>query len=302
MKKLFFIPITVEYATPYLFNIWKKKYAHYFFIFLNLFLPVVFTIMQVAVPSHYLVTYKFIKFWCSLILATISFVLLWRWFTWDKLLRTGVALFFISQYIIIGFNISFLIIARIIHLSDDMLSLLITGCSHIVLIMIAFSMIPDLKKKIWYSFRARDMRYLWVRWWTLLPALLVLIMFFDFIQSTIATDSSDNQRFITNNLHSGAWWVIAWILFLTLFLAPVAEELVYRHATIQLCGSPLGGMLVSTFMFAFIHISNSADWEHLIGYLGGACVLVMVFYLFNYNVVFSIATHILLNIVALLYI
>ena len=299
MKKLFFIPVTVESTTPYLFNTWKKNHAHYFFIFLNLFLPVVFTVMQVAIPPHYLATYKFIKFLCSLILTTISFVLLWRWFTWDKLLRTGVALFFISQ---IGLNISFSIIARMTHLSNDMLSLLITSCSHIALIIIAFSMIPDLKKKLWYSFRARDMRYLWVRWWTLLPALLVLIMFFDFMQSIIATDSSDNQRFITNNLHSGSWWVVAWIFFLTLFLAPVAEELVYRHATIQLCGSPLGGMVMSTFMFGFIHISNSADWEHLIGYLGGACALVMVFYLFNYNVVFSIATHILLNIVAFLYI
>lgn len=115
--------------------------------------------------------------------------------------------------------------------------------------------------------------------------------------------TSDNQLIIEQILNSNS----AWAMFLAAgLLGPICEELVFRKAIFNLCKTKEMGLLVSSLLFGFIHITSSIGFYSgyeillmLIPYIFSGVALGIVYIKNDCNIFIPTIVHILSNVISM---
>jgi len=110
-------------------------------------------------------------------------------------------------------------------------------------------------------------------------------------------NNSINQETLMGN-KSGIIKAIL-LIGLTVFLAPLYEEIVYRHLWFTGIGNKTVGILSSALMFAMMHVL-AGDVEHIIPYLIAGLLFSGIFTIARGNVTYSWFSHMFYNLIAII--
>lgn len=110
------------------------------------------------------------------------------------------------------------------------------------------------------------------------------------------SDSSKNQD--TLNLLMKSPYGIVSLIIGTIFLAPLNEEISYRHGTFTIVRYRWLGYVASLIYFPSMHVMNGGDWNHILGYSAAGTLFPMLFVMTRGNVTYTIGLHAFSNILA----
>ncbi len=129
---------------------------------------------------------------------------------------------------------------------------------------------------------------------------IVIGMFVSLILSIlpITMESSQNQEVIEEITTGGSSISISMILTVV-FLGPFVEEVVFRLAIFKIVPHVVPAVLLSTFIFAGIHIDFGSEPFYLILAYIPAGVALSLSYYFSKNIFVTIATHMGMNALAI---
>ncbi len=116
----------------------------------------------------------------------------------------------------------------------------------------------------------------------------------------ITLESSQNQENIENITTGGSTIPISMILTIV-FLGPFVEEIVFRLAIFKIVPHVVPAVLLSTFVFAGIHIDFGSEPFYLILSYIPAGVALSLSYYFSKNIFVTIATHVGMNAIAVMF-
>lgn len=109
-----------------------------------------------------------------------------------------------------------------------------------------------------------------------------------------ASDSSVNQQAIESVMVEFPLLMSV----MSIFLAPITEELVFRLTLIKLLKKPWLGLVFSSLFFGLVHVA-AGDWIHMISYTVSGFVLGVAYLKYD-NICYPIGIHLLNNLVATL--
>lgn len=112
------------------------------------------------------------------------------------------------------------------------------------------------------------------------------------------TDTSANQEQL-NQLLEGGWFAQMSLVLFAVFLAPMVEEMVFRMAMFKHLMKfpnmkPWLIIVISSFIFGFIHVMGAFDLEQIFYYAGLGAVLGVMYYK-SKNIIVPTVIHMLLN-------
>lgn len=84
----------------------------------------------------------------------------------------------------------------------------------------------------------------------------------------------------------------------TIFIAPINEEISYRHGTFTIVRYRWIGYLASLIYFPAMHVMDNGDWNNIIGYLGFSIILPLLFVMTRGNTTYTIGLHAFSNVIA----
>lgn len=130
----------------------------------------------------------------------------------------------------------------------------------------------------------------------------------------VSIEQSQNQQ----TLESYADLLPIGIAISTVILAPIVEELVFRQGMAELIYRLITkiksshpkvnkvvevtaisiSIVLTAFVFAFIHVMDAGDYLAIFGYIGMSLALTTLYFFTKRNVIYTIAGHMIINIVA----
>ncbi|WHQ36793.1 type II CAAX endopeptidase family protein [Spiroplasma sp. SV19] len=289
-------PTLVDRASPFDFKLVNVRNTGYIFIGTAIFAPFFISILISYLFAHNQYSLVGMNFVSWIIVAVGSYFVING--AQSQIMRSGAIVFYYFYFIpnIVGLLIG--IIANLFQPSASALTtinLLTSLIAAVVTLLISYKTSPFIFKKIKLTFKQDYQRLLLVS----LVAIIVVFLFnfgFGWLQSLITSSSSKNQDSLIKGLDK--WWNVVILVIYTVFVAPIIEELACRHGIFSLRGNKWIGFVASTIFFAGMHVSSTGDWEHIIGYLGAALALGMLFIIVNGNVTYNIIAHGGLNLIS----
>lgn len=96
----------------------------------------------------------------------------------------------------------------------------------------------------------------------------------------------------------GKWYLLVAVVI----FAPICEEIVFRKLLIDTCEKtfnlkPALAIMISSFLFAFIHVTDCASFVFIFQYLALAIPLCLVYHFSNNNIYVSILVHMANNLI-----
>lgn len=135
---------------------------------------------------------------------------------------------------------------------------------------------------------------------TLVTIFVVIATILDIVINLIPTtnqnDGSENQNKL--NLLTKTPLGIISLLIGTVFIAPISEEISYRHGIFTIVRYQWLGFLASFIYFPAMHVMWNGDWINIKGYLAISVLLPLIFIMKKGNVTYTIAMHASLNFIA----
>lgn len=116
------------------------------------------------------------------------------------------------------------------------------------------------------------------------------------------TDDSANENIINLLLASpGKWLMIVSVVI----LAPIVEEIIFRKLFIDTCETklrlkPIYAILISTVLFAFIHVSDLESLKFIFQYMALALPICVAYHYSNNNIYVVTIIHIINNLLSVL--
>lgn len=128
----------------------------------------------------------------------------------------------------------------------------------------------------------------------------LILLGFSYISSIILNllnaGKAENQETIEGVINSG---YLLPMFIMTVFLAPICEELIFRKAIFELCNNKYIGLIISTFTFGFIHVMQG-DYINLISYAASGLAFGLIYIKNDKNVAITIFVHSLSNLISLI--
>lgn len=129
---------------------------------------------------------------------------------------------------------------------------------------------------------------------------VIFSLYFQRIQLLIDSSLPSNQKALIGGNRNN--FLNSKILIINLFissiiLAPIIEEIIYRYIVQTATNNKVWSIFISILFFAFVHIRNSYDWQHVFSYLALGTVAGTIFYFYK-NLFALIALHSFANIIA----
>lgn len=286
-------PTLVDRAAPFEFKLVNVRNTGYIFIGTAIFAPFFISILISYLFAHDQYSLVGMNFVSWIIVAVGSYFVISR--AQNEIMRSGAIVFYYFYFIpnMVGLIIG--IIANLFQPSAAALTtinLLTSLIAALVTIFITYKTSPFIFKKIKLTFKQDYKRLL------LVSAIAIVVVFlfnltFGYLQSLITPTVSNSQNSLIKGLDK--WWNIVILSIYTVFVAPIIEELACRHRIFSLTGNKWIAFAASTIFFAGMHVTATGDWEHLLGYLGAALALGMLFIVVNGNVTYNIIAHSGLN-------
>ncbi|AGM24883.1 CPBP family intramembrane glutamic endopeptidase [Spiroplasma chrysopicola] len=291
-------PGLVDQASPFDFKLVSLKSVGYIFILTAIIGPFLINILL-----NYLFDHTATANLGALILSWIisgvgSYFVFSR--TNDKMFRSGAIAFYLFYFVpaIVSLIFSLIIGSFLANLATEvkgLINIIVGMIGNGIAIGLTYYFCPQLFKKIKLTFKKDYLRVLIIVPIAIIAA-FALNYLFGFIQGLITGGTSNNQESLVNGVDK--WWYALALAIYTILLAPVIEEFACRHGIFSLVGDRWVALACSTIYFAGMHVSTSGDWEHIIGYLGGALALGSLFMITWGNVTYTILTHAGMNLIS----
>lgn len=140
----------------------------------------------------------------------------------------------------------------------------------------------------------------WVTIFTVIGIVFnVLINFIpQFTNINVLTDSDSSKNQATLDLLMKSPYGIFTLILGTIFIAPLNEEISYRHGTFTIVRYRWLGYIASLIYFPSMHVMDGGDWNHILGYLALGTLLPLLFVMTRANVTYTIGLHAFSNILA----
>ncbi len=181
------------------------------------------------------------------------------------------------------------------------LTTIISGSSRIIVIVLVFVMATPLRKSIKYAL-LRKLPL--VIGFAIIGYIVILNLnpLFQIISKSINGGTTPaNQQGIDVTLNQKDFETYLLIIFVAV-LAPIYEEIVYRHSLMIIVDNKVLKFLVPFFHFAAIHVIQTyrQDFSHIFDYLLASFVFTTIMYI-KRNVTYPMAIHALSNQITLLF-
>ncbi|WP_375317202.1 CPBP family glutamic-type intramembrane protease [Spiroplasma endosymbiont of Virgichneumon dumeticola] len=131
---------------------------------------------------------------------------------------------------------------------------------------------------------------------TVLNVLINLIP--QFTSTNLLTDNDTSKNQDNLNLLMKTPYGIFSLILGTIFIAPLNEEISYRHGTFTIVRYRWLGYVASLIYFPSMHVMDGGDWNHIVGYLAIGALLPLLFVMTRGNVTYTIGLHAFSNILA----
>lgn len=143
----------------------------------------------------------------------------------------------------------------------------------------------------------------WVTIFAVIGSVLNIIFniipkFSQFNMLTINNNTSKNQDVL--NLLMNSPYGIFVLVFSTILIAPINEEISYRHGTFTIVRYRWLGYIASLIYFPSMHVMDNGDWNNIIGYLGFSITLPLLFIMTRGNTTYTIGLHAFSNVIAII--
>lgn len=284
-----------------------SKFTNYLFIATAFILPVLFDLIRIYVVKDEKLRVIFIGFNICSYLSSFIYILVkenkkfissgaWAFYLFMlcQMVSTLVsALIFSANSAIFFEKVNDKVQLTPLGYATTTLTQAIVGLLTVVLILF---LSKDLRMKIFKTIRYNFLLLALVTIITLFVAWQIEMIFNSIKELIIGNNVSSNQAELIKNLNSDFGKVS---LFLMVVLtAPIFEELATKQSIFMLSGSKIGGFVITTFLFAWMHVSNSGDIENIFSYLGFSLVLSAVFVFSRENITYSFLVHLMHNLIA----
>lgn len=283
---------------PFDFNLVKLKNTGYIFLVTAIFIPFFINILITFMFTHNEYALAIVNFINWIIVAIGSYFVINS--SQNEIMRSGAISFYCFYFIpnIIGLIIG--IIINQFNPSDDIkitINLLILIISGLLTIFIIFKISPLIFKKIKLTIK-KYFKLIFIINIISIFIIFLINLFFVYLQSLITTTISNNQINLIKGLDK--WWNIVFLFIYIIFITPIIEELATKQGIFSLSGNKWLGFFASIIFFSGMHVSETGDWEHFIGYIGTSLILSTVFIIFNGNVTYTIVLHSSYNFIILI--
>ncbi|WP_342260628.1 type II CAAX endopeptidase family protein [Spiroplasma endosymbiont of Notiophilus biguttatus] len=120
----------------------------------------------------------------------------------------------------------------------------------------------------------------------------------NFSQFNMLTNNNTSKNQDVLNLLMNSPYGIFVLVLSTIFIAPINEEISYRHGTFTIVRYRWLAYVASLIYFPSMHVMNSGDWNNIIGYLGFSIILPLLFIMTGGNTTYTIGLHAFSNLIA----
>lgn len=127
-----------------------------------------------------------------------------------------------------------------------------------------------------------------------------LIPKFSEVNMLAGNNNTSKNQDVLNLLMNSPYGIFVLIVG-TVFIAPINEEISYRHGTFTIVRYRWLGYLASLIYFPAMHVIDSGDWNNIIGYLGFSIILPLLFVMTRGNTTYTIGLHAFSNVIATIY-
>ncbi|WP_395472910.1 CPBP family intramembrane glutamic endopeptidase [Spiroplasma endosymbiont of Nomada rufipes] len=131
---------------------------------------------------------------------------------------------------------------------------------------------------------------------TILNIIFNIIPKFSEFNMLTSNNTSKNQD-VLNLLMNSPYGIFVLVLS-TIFIAPINEEISYRHGTFTIVRYRWLAYAASLIYFPSMHVMDSGDWNNMIGYLGFSIILPLLFIMTRGNTTYTIGLHAFSNLIA----
>ncbi|WP_338979146.1 type II CAAX endopeptidase family protein [Spiroplasma endosymbiont of Panzeria rudis] len=131
---------------------------------------------------------------------------------------------------------------------------------------------------------------------TILNIIFNIIPKFSEFNMLTSNNTSKNQD-VLNLLMNSPYGIFVLVLS-TIFIAPINEEISYRHGTFTIVRYRWLAYAASLIYFPSMHVMDSGDWNNIIGYLGFSIILPLLFIMTRGNTTYTIGLHAFSNLIA----
>jgi len=221
----------------------------------------------------------------------------------DSQLLKSSALIFYFYSILVTFlgSIAVAIISGFLtEKANEYATILILIIQNLTYILLAFYYINNLKQRVIQTIK-QNWKMLLLS--SLIVAALVFAIsgpFYDWIYKLIFNKQQEDSNNQSTLIGNGSGIIKAILLIIvTVFLAPLYEEIVYRHLWFTGIGNKTVGILSSALIFAMMHVL-SGDVENIVSYFIAGLFFAGIFTIARGNVTYSWFSHMFYNLIAVI--
>lgn len=140
----------------------------------------------------------------------------------------------------------------------------------------------------------------WVTIFAVIGSILNLIFNIipKFSEFNMLTNNNSSKNQDALNLLMNSPYGIFVLVLGTIFIAPINEEISYRHGTFTIVRYRWLGYVASLIYFPAMHVMENGDWNNIIGYLGFSITLPLLFVMTRGNTTYTIGLHAFSNVIA----
>ncbi|AHI53509.1 CAAX amino terminal membrane bound protease [Spiroplasma sabaudiense Ar-1343] len=291
--------VNVNY--PFDFKTYTKKSVGIIFLFTGLIIPLTIGLILKYVfspESDFNSSLTLINWLFYVISNGIGFFIIWDKRR-SKIFKTTLSLFYLYILMPIIVSIIAAVFAMVPNVNSNIqfsIQIILQSIFYGFMIFLTFNYIPDFKARFSITLKQNWKMFLVVILVGFL-AILILSIAYNQILKAIGWNlgNSNNQESLISPLKDpniGVRIFAAISLFVfTVIAAPLLEEIVFRDAVFVGTSNRWTGWIMSMFLFAYVHIYQTGEFQSIFQYLIGGFVLATAFNVCRGNLVYTWGIH-----------
>ncbi|QVK01794.1 CPBP family intramembrane metalloprotease [Mycoplasma mycoides subsp. capri] len=307
IKKFSIKDTNVDQAYPFDFKFYKPKIEGMIILFSLVILPLVTVIFLNIFKKELNITDSRIGLIFQL--SSIVFTIIGGLIFWSRnpvsFWKSGVGILFGFPIFLQLFAIFFSLLANVFNVLKNggvwtqIYNLLIQTVAEILIIIFAFNKISNLKNKVKQTLKENKKLLIPISMGFAVVAFIVGNTLYSLIisQLNLNLGESENQKSLVSPFQNdgiGKYIYMIIFIILTIFIAPLCEEIIARQALFTGVSNKVLSIITSSLYFGVLHIS-SGDVYNIFPYVIGGFFFSLAFSLSKGNLTYSWFSHSIYN-------
>ncbi|MDP4040343.1 CPBP family intramembrane glutamic endopeptidase [Mycoplasma mycoides] len=307
IKKFSIKDTNVDQAYPFDFKFYKPKIEGMIILFSLVILPLVTVIFLNVFKKELNITDSRIGLIFQL--SSIVFTIIGGLIFWSRnpvsFWKSGVGILFGFPIFLQLFAIFFSLLANVFNVLKNggvwtqIYNLLIQTVAEILIIIFAFNKISNLKNKVKQTLKENKKLLIPISIGFAVVAFIVGNTLYSLIisQLNLNLGESENQKSLVSPFQNdgiGKYIYMIIFIILTIFIAPLCEEIIARQALFTGVSNKVLSIITSSLYFGVLHIS-SGDVYNIFPYVIGGFFFSLAFSLSKGNLTYSWFSHSIYN-------